>query len=136
MYNNIPSQLWMLLDKPIRTHHAAVFEIPMTGVREIIDDRVISDGYSNKDLESVTIEKMTAYIGSEETFPRAWEMTCEKAKNEVYPVVAEEVFSMADEPKEAPITIMAETEAEAIEIAKEIINTKEKTNDSTEKKSK
>lgn len=115
MYNNIPSQLWMLLDKPTRSYLATVFRIPMTGVREIIDDRVISDGYSNTDLHAITLEKMIEYIGSEETFPRAWEMTCAKANKELNP----SVIPMADEPKDEVI-----------------IETNTKTNDSTKKESK
>jgi hypothetical protein len=113
MYNSIPAQLWMLLDKATRSYLVNVFEIPMTGIREIIDDRVISDGYSNKDLEAITLEKMIAYIGSEETFPRAWEITCTKASKELNPPV----IQMADEPKE-------------------IIETNTKTNDSTKKEGK
>lgn len=128
MYNNIPSQLWMLLDKPVRAHLATVFEIPMTGVREIIDDRVISDGYSNTDLQSITLEKMIAYIGSEETFPRAWEMSCAKANSELNP----EVVPMADEPKETPTgdvtTITSDNMVE--------LQNKTKTNDSTKKENK
>ncbi len=127
MYNNIPSQLWMLLDKPTRTYLATVFEIPMTGVREIIDDRVISDGYSNADLKAITLEKMVAYIGSEETFPRAWEKSCEKANSEINPVI----IPMADEPKEEIIVVPM-----ADEPKEEIIETNIKINENTNKKSK
>lgn len=115
MYNNVPSQLWMLLDKDIRKHLVKVFNIPMNGIREIIDDRVISDGYSNADLQAITLEKMIEYIGSEETFPRAWEMTCAKASKELNPAV----IPMADEPKDEVI-----------------IETNTKINDSTKKESK
>lgn len=111
MYNNIPSQLWMLLDKDIRIYLATVFEIPMTGVREIIDDRIISDGHSNADLMAITLEKMTSYIGSEETFPRAWEITCSKAKGELHPAInlQQETFPMADEPKDDIIETKTKT---------------------------
>jgi hypothetical protein len=132
MYNNIPVQLWMLLDKPIRLHLVTTFEIPMTGVREIIDDRVITDGHSNEDLKAISLEKMTTYIGSEETFPRAWEITCSKAKGEVYPPInlPTQVIPMADEPKEelAPtgeaLTITSENIPELINKAKNHDNTK------------
>jgi hypothetical protein len=124
----------MLLDKPIRTYLAIVFEIPMTGVREIIDDRIICDGHSNADLMAVTLDKMIAYIGSEETFPRAWELTCMKAKSDLNPPVnLPPVIQMADEPKE----IFTEEGQEKIaEKAAEIYKEETKTKTHENKKSK
>lgn len=127
MYERILPQMWMQLEKPIRLQIVKDFDIPRTGITEIRDQEVISDGYSVNDLSTITLEKMTSYIGSEETFPRAWEITCSKAKSIVYPANTlnpVEVFPMADEPKEEPIIIMAETEADTIEQAKVIIETK------------
>lgn len=104
MYNNVPPQLWMQLEKAIRSHLVSVFNIPRTGITEVRDDTVIADGYSVEDLKAISLAKMTEYIGSEETFPRAWEITCSKAKGEVYPPInIPAPIQMADEPKEEPI---------------------------------
>lgn len=104
MYNNVPTQLWMLLDKDIRAHLVSVFGINKTGITEIRDQDIIADGYTNEDLKAITLEKMTAYIGSEETFPRAWEITCAKAKYDLNPPPMEirSTIQPADEPLEMP----------------------------------
>lgn len=87
MYNNVPTQLWMLLDKSIKNHLVKVFDIKRTGITEIRDQVLVLDGYSNDDLKAITLEKMNEYIGSQETFPRAWELTCAKAKYEINPPI-------------------------------------------------
>lgn len=108
MYSNVPPQLWMQLDPKIRAELVSVFNIPRTGITEIRDQTLISDGYSIEDLKVITLEKMNEYIGSnEETVARAWEITCSKAKSAVYPPFAvglvPEPIPMADEPKEETI---------------------------------
>lgn len=123
MYNNVPPQLWMQLPKDVKHHLVGIFKIPRTGVTEIRDQDVIADGYSVEDLRAITLEKMIAYIGSEETFPRAWEITCSKANSELHPPIEmtlpeTNVIPMADEPKE------------------EIIENKTKENVTTTKKNK
>jgi len=120
MYSHVPPQLWMQLDSKIRAELVSAFNIQRTGITEIRDQVLISDGYSVEDLKVLTLEKMNEYIGSqEETVARAWEITCAKAKSVVYPPIAMEipptVVPMADEPKE------------------EIIENNTKTNGSTKK---
>lgn len=75
----------MILPSDMKAHLVKVFNITRTGVTEIRDSEVIRDGYTADDLLSISHEKMTAYIGSEETFPRAWELTCMKARYELNP---------------------------------------------------
>lgn len=118
MYNNVPPQLWMLLDKQIRNHLVKVFEIPRTGITEIINQDVVRDGFSFDDLKAITLEKMTAYIGSEETFPRGWEITCSKAKGEVYPpmfIKQPEVIPMADEPRDEQVQTLSQSPVEDLD---------------------
>jgi len=104
MFNNVPPQLWMQLDAAIRAELVSTFSIKKTGITEIRDQTLISDGYSVEDLKAITLEKMNEYIGSnEESFSRAWEITCSKAKSIVYPPIAMEVpptpIPLPDEPK-------------------------------------
>ena len=94
----------MQLDSKVRSELVLEFGIKRTGITEIRDQTIISDGYSIEDLKAITLEKMNEYIGStEESFPRAWEITCSKAKSVVYPPITMEiaptVIPMADEPK-------------------------------------
>lgn len=77
----------MLLSKDERVHLAKVFDIPKSGVSEIIDQRVITDGHNADDLMTLTAERMEIYVGSKESFPRLWELTCAKAHYELNPPV-------------------------------------------------
>ena len=128
MYTNIFESLWMKNDRETRNYLADIFQVPMTGLREIHNEEVIKDGRSNEDLKSITLEKMNDYTGiSDDSIMNAWNNVCIKASKRF------DVIPMADEPKEEPIVIMVETEAEAIKKAEEIINVIEKTNDKTKK---
>lgn len=77
----------MLLSHDERDRLAEVFNIERTGVSEIRDSQVVRDGRSDENLEAITLEKMNAYIGSEETFARAWELTCAKVRSELNPPI-------------------------------------------------
>lgn len=77
----------MTLEKEVRDHLAKVFGITTSGITEIRDQTVITDGRNADDLLAITHEKMNEYIGSEETFLRAWEISCAKAYSELHPPV-------------------------------------------------
>lgn len=109
MYNSVPPQLWMQLDKKVRHHLVEIFKIPRTGITEIYNEEIRADGYSIDDLKAISLDKMIAYIGSEQSFPSAWEMTCKKANEEVFPSVKEVIFPMADEPVEIVEEIIINT---------------------------
>ncbi len=100
MSDRIVPQQWMLQPRDIRLHLAKVFDIPRTGISEIRDQDVISDGHTIENLSAITLEKMCAYVGSEETFGRAWELTCAKAHSELHP----------------PVGIIQDTEEKGVEI--------------------
>lgn len=88
MYTKIVPQFWMLVPKDIRVQIAKAFSLPRTGVSEIRDQEVISDGHSLDDLAHITWEKMEAYVGSKEPFHRLWELTIAKAKYELAPPIS------------------------------------------------
>jgi len=79
---------WMHNNKELRDHLAKVFNVPQSKATEIRDQDILSDGRSYDDLMVITKEKMCEYIGSEETFGRAWEITCAKGWSELHPPVA------------------------------------------------
>ena len=75
----------MAVPKEKRIRLAEIFSIPQTGIKEIIDQTVKCDGYLNEDLQAITLEKMCEYIGSQEPFSRAWELTLMKVHSELNP---------------------------------------------------
>lgn len=77
----------MHISKEVRDYLAAMWKIPQSGITEIRDQTVLSDGHTYDDLSVITLEKMTEYIGSEESFARAWELTVMKAYSELHPPV-------------------------------------------------
>lgn len=88
MQTNLYPQQWLHLPKDVKEKLINVFEIVRTGASEVRDQEVISDGYTLDDLRSITNEKMNEYVGSQETFLRAWELTLAKVHSELNPPVA------------------------------------------------
>ncbi len=87
---------WINLDRDIRDHLRKVFSVGKSGITEVRDQTLITDGTTNEDLaHAFTLPAMCKYIGSEETFPRAWEITVSKAKYEVHPPVNMPILQIA-----------------------------------------
>lgn len=96
-FERLLPQLWMVQPLDVRNHLAAHFDLHKTGVSEIRDQDVISDGYSFDDLEGITHEKMVEYVGSEESFPRLWELTVAKAHYELTPPIEMKMSTPVEE---------------------------------------
>jgi hypothetical protein len=102
----LPAQ-FMHITKEVRDYIAAMWKIPQSGITEVRDQYVISDGHTYEDLAVITLDKMCEYIGSRETFARAWELTCAKAYSELYP--PEKMIVGKEEPvKDAPEPVIEE----------------------------
>lgn len=84
----IYQQVWINLPKEIRLQLIKDFGLERTGVTEVRDQTLISDGFTNDDLKCISLEKMCEYIGSEETFIRAWEITLAKVHAILNPPIA------------------------------------------------
>lgn len=82
----LPAQ-FMHISKEVRDYIALMWSIPRSGITEIRDQEVLTDGHTYEDLSVITLEKMCEYIGSQETFGRAWELTVAKAYSELHPPV-------------------------------------------------
>ena len=54
---------WLTLSQPVKTKLIEVFKIPKSHNSIIHDNKVMTDGYSTKDLEAVTLEAMQEYNG-------------------------------------------------------------------------
>ncbi len=99
---------FMHQSKEIRDYLCQMWKIPRTGISEVRDNTVISDGHTLDDLAVITLERMCEYIGSEESFGRAWEITCAKAHSELHPPVGtitgnpKEIKTVEELPVETP----------------------------------
>lgn len=83
--NRLYTTNWVEQPKEIREHLMKVFGIVRTGISEVRDMVLISDGVTNTDLLNVTSEKMAEYVGSVESFSRLWELSVAKARYELNP---------------------------------------------------
>lgn len=104
MYDKVFVHLWMHLPKNERGRIAYVFDLNRSGISEVKDEQVITDGYCQADLLGITAEKMEEYVGSKESFNRLWELTCAKAHSECNPPVGVIVRNEDGDPeiKEVP----------------------------------
>ena len=87
--DHIYPQVWVSLPKETREHLIKVFKLVRTGISVVKDQTLVSDGYTEEDLEGISLEKMCEYIGSQETFMRACELTLGKVHSELHPPVGE-----------------------------------------------
>lgn len=100
MQEFITPQQWLLLPQEVKNHLIKTFDIKRTGISEVRDNTVISDGYTQTDLKAITHAAMKEYIGSDETFLRSWELTLAKVKFELNPPVAKLDSTNKDTPVE------------------------------------
>jgi len=101
-------QHWIEYPKDIREHLAKVFNLQRTGISEIRDNTVVSDGYTNDDLRGITQQKMIDYVGSDGDFNHLWKVSISKAKFELHPPLFEikSNVSIAEVPIQIPERII------------------------------
>jgi hypothetical protein len=90
MFTQIFPHLWMHLPREERLVLADHFKLVRTGITEVKDQTVITDGYTTADLSVITAEAMAEFVGSsvvDTSFTRLWEITCAKAHSIVNPPV-------------------------------------------------
>lgn len=75
----------MIVPVEERARLIEVFGLEKTGVVEVYNQEVRTDGFRYEDLAPITHEAMIEYVGSDgsESFPRLWELTVAKARYEV-----------------------------------------------------
>ena len=112
MTNQIWQHQFIHLDVPVKERLRKIFNIPKTGIVEVLNETVISDGVTNDDLKVLTEEAMSAYLGDvpHETFGHLFDLVIEKIKHEIAhpPIVIElssitpidEAIKISSEPKE------------------------------------
>jgi hypothetical protein len=77
---------WVPLPQDIREYLAKTFGLSRSVSTEIVDNRIVSDGYGVNDLKGITKEKMQEFLlgSKEESFARLWELTLSKANSDVH----------------------------------------------------
>ena len=83
--DRIYTQVWMSVPKLVRHQLVKDFNIRRTGNVEVINDTVVTDGYTNADLMVFTIDSMTHYAQERGSFSHLWDVTVEKAMKIVDP---------------------------------------------------
>lgn len=100
MFNNIHVPLWLTLSKETREHLVKVFGIIPTGIKEIRDQSIISDGFTNENLQVISLEKMAEYTSSPISvgFHRLWEITLAKTRFELNPPIDPAILGIPPNP--------------------------------------
>lgn len=109
--DRIVPQQWMLVPRVTREHLAHVFGVIKSGITEVHNETVVTDGRTIDDLAVITAPVMAEYVGSEESFGRLWELSVAKAHSELNPPVGMVGAPGAEAP--APATTTAPTAAPA-----------------------
>lgn len=74
---------WLGLPADVRVKLKSIFNIPRSSGSQIVDKEVVSDGHTHKDLAELTVEKMQAYLSSEETdFWKLMDVVLDKIQKE------------------------------------------------------
>ena len=82
-----PSQ-WLQLPVEARIKIALHFGLGKSGATEVVDNRVVSDGYTALDLQDLTLEKMQEYLNSKEKdILKLLELTASKILTPVITVI-------------------------------------------------
>ena len=97
--------VWLESPRIVREQLAKDLHIPKTGMAEVIDQTVVSDGYSIDDLGVINVPLLVEYVGRKESFKELWLAAVRKASEIVGIEVVEEVpveapMAMVDEPDE------------------------------------
>lgn len=123
MYEHVLPNLWMIVPREERLHLVEVFGLERTGVVEVRDQDVITDGYTYDDLSRITREAMIEYVDSDgnDSFPRLWELTTAKARSDVNPAIILNI------PDGAMMHVVAPSQEEQIEQQEKVLKEYEKT---------
>jgi hypothetical protein len=75
---------WLKLPLLVRLRLRRDLEIPRSGGNILDGQRLVSDGHTDENLATITIEKLQAYLGSEDdSFETLWEATVLKATQDI-----------------------------------------------------
>lgn len=83
---------WLKLSIPTRSLMIGQFNIPKSGFTHVQDGQILTDGYTEQDLQVVTVERLQEYLDSKETdFYKLLSKTVEKLESEAMMKEAEKL---------------------------------------------
>ena len=65
-FQQITIPQWLSLEPKLRWKLKALFDVPRSQGVTVVDNRVVSDGHTHEDLKVISLEKVNAYLGTEE----------------------------------------------------------------------
>lgn len=75
-------QEWMHFSQEVKDHMRELFGIKKSGHVEVLDNKVVTDGHTLEDLQSVSVTKMQLYTSSKsDNFRELLTLTIEKIQN-------------------------------------------------------
>lgn len=86
MFERVYPQMWISLDKKIRLHLIKVFGIPVSGVNEVMNNTVVSDGVTVDDLKAISKEKMVEYVHQDGEYSKLFELCLLQVNKDLTPV--------------------------------------------------
>ena len=91
---------WLSLPYDLKMKIVALMEVPRSRYVHVADNKVVDDGHTEEDLKSITVEKMQAYTGLEETdFYKLFDAMTDKLTRPIEPAV-EQMEERIEEAKE------------------------------------
>lgn len=82
--DRIAPQQWMIVPRETRERLVSVFNIGKSGITEVHNENVVTDGRTVDDLRAITSDVMAEYVGSSASFFRLWELSIAKAYSELH----------------------------------------------------
>ena len=64
---SISTHSWLKINYHTRTKLAILFSIPKSAGTDVLDGKVVCDGYTGEDLSTLTVERMKLYLGEDGT---------------------------------------------------------------------
>ena len=102
--------VWVSLPTEVRNKFRSLFGINKSGITEVDDNRIVSDGTTHTDLSVLTIPKLQEYTGDKsDDFYKLFYKAVEKINNELNPVTVLD---------DNPITVIIEPTSEVKETKK------------------
>src|SRR5260221_13380946 len=77
-------QQWLQLSWDVKYKLSSIFNFAPNGVRHVVDNQLVEDGFLASDLAVVDEPRLQTYLGSKETdFMKLWRATIEKVTKEM-----------------------------------------------------
>lgn len=108
---------WLNLSIPTRSLLVQRFNIPKSGYTHVQDGQILTDGYTEQDLQVVTVERLQEYLESKETdFYKLLAQTVQKLEEEERikaEELAKEAEALANPSQLQPLEVKEEVKLES-----------------------